>query len=493
MSGRMDSSGISTVVGLILVLGLIISVAAVIKIAYIPDVKKQLEADHMQHVIADFSSFKTQLDMDQAASAATGVGYAASASVEMGGGAIPGIDPSSSYGTLSLDPSYGQLTITAYDYMSGARMDLGSATAMGRLIYQSNNRFYANQNLSYECGMVLLSQPGGSIMLAPPSLTISADPDVEGRPIVSMNALRLNGTPQSFSSGGTGTIRTWLVPGSTAYASTNITNVTFTIISNYAPQWYDYLDGMLATSGLTTDNYALLRRDARTVELNVYGTGTQSTGLFLADSSFGTAMGYSSMPPAIAKPVPTPVPTLSAGFTASVTSGTAPLTVAFTDTSTGSPTSWQWSFGDGSPNMTTSGGTHVYSSTGIYTVTLTVTNATGSTSTMERTNYITASGAFHHLTVTSDKYNVRAGEWFNVTVTAYDSENNVVASYAGTISIASDSSPGQYYTERIYTFVPATNAGVHRFNDQHYDKTGSIHVTVTVAGITYSSPLITVT
>lgn len=310
MSGRMDSSGISTVVGLILVLGLIVSVAAVIKIAYIPDVKKQLEADHMQHVIADFSSFKTQLDMDQAASAATGVGYAASASVEMGGGAIPGIDPSTSHGTLSLDPSYGQLTITAYDSMPpNEQLDLGTATALGRLAYQSNNRFYADQNLSYECGMVMLSQPGGSIMLAPPSLTVTADPHVAGRPVVSFNALRLSGTAQSFSSGGTGTIRTWLIPGSTAYASTNVTNVTFTIVSNYASQWYDYLDSMLATSGLATDNYALSRPDANTVILKVNGTGSQHTGLFLADSSFGTAMGYSTTPPSLATPTPTLTPT----------------------------------------------------------------------------------------------------------------------------------------------------------------------------------------
>lgn len=420
MSGRMDSSGISTVVGLILVLGLIVSVAAVIKIAYIPDVKKQLEADHMQHVIADFSSFKTQLDMDQAASAATGVGYAASASVEMSGGAIPGIDPSSAHGTLSLDPSYGQLTITAYDYTSpNEQLDLGTATALGRLVYQSNNRFYADQNLSYECGMVMLSQPGGSIMLAPPSLTVTADPHVAGRPVVSFNALRLSGTAQSFSSGGTGTIRTWLIPGSTAYASTNVTNVTFTIVSNYASQWYDYLHGMLTTSGLAPGNYALSQPDARTVVMRINGTGSQHTGLFLADSSFGTAMGYNTVPPGQTTPTPTTTPT-----------------------STPTPTPVP---------------------------------------------------GFDHLTVTSDKYNVRAGEWFNITVTAYDSTNNVVVSYAGAISIESDGAPGQYFTEQSYTFVPAADAGVHRFNNQHYDKHDSIHVIVTVGSVKYSSPPITVT
>ena len=37
-----------------------------------------------------------------------------------------------------------------------------------------------------------------------------------------------------------------------------------------------------------------------------------------------------------------------AGFSVTVLSGTAPLVVQFNDISTGSPTSWNWSFGDGS-------------------------------------------------------------------------------------------------------------------------------------------------
>ena len=36
-----------------------------------------------------------------------------------------------------------------------------------------------------------------------------------------------------------------------------------------------------------------------------------------------------------------------ANFTADQTIGMIPLTVRFTDTSTGNPTSWLWNFGDG--------------------------------------------------------------------------------------------------------------------------------------------------
>ena len=59
------------------------------------------------------------------------------------------------------------------------------------------------------------------------------------------------------------------------------------------------------------------------------------------------------------------VPTAS--FTAAPTSGTAPLTVQFTDTSTGGPTSWAWDFGDGSTSTAQNPG-HVYASAGSYSV-----------------------------------------------------------------------------------------------------------------------------
>jgi len=187
MGRNMNDSGISTVIGIILVLGLIVSIAAVVKLAYIPDVKKQLEADHMQKVISDIGTFKAQLDLDQAA-ATVGVGFTTNANIEMGGGAIPGIDPSTSYGTLTLDPAYGQLTVVAYQYPSGTPLNLGSAIAMGRLVFQSNTNYYPDQNVSYECGMITLSQPGGTVMLTPPSFIISADSGVAGRPIVTVNA-----------------------------------------------------------------------------------------------------------------------------------------------------------------------------------------------------------------------------------------------------------------------------------------------------------------
>ena len=60
--------------------------------------------------------------------------------------------------------------------------------------------------------------------------------------------------------------------------------------------------------------------------------------------------------------------------------GDAPLVENFTDLSTGAPTSWQWNFGDGSPNATSTNPTHTFGLPGNYTVTLTVSNGFGTSS-----------------------------------------------------------------------------------------------------------------
>jgi uncharacterized membrane protein len=83
--------------------------------------------------------------------------------------------------------------------------------------------------------------------------------------------------------------------------------------------------------------------------------------------------------------------TPTADFTGTPLSGLAPLSVAFTDTSTGIPTSWAWNFGDGATS-TSQNPTHSYTSSGVYTVTLIATNASGS-NTKTRTAYISATEA----------------------------------------------------------------------------------------------------
>ena len=80
-----------------------------------------------------------------------------------------------------------------------------------------------------------------------------------------------------------------------------------------------------------------------------------------------------------------PIPP-TADFAATPTSGAVPLAVQFNDRSSGSPTGWSWNFGDGTAS-TAQHPTHTYAAAGSYTVSLTVTNASGA-DTESRLDYI---------------------------------------------------------------------------------------------------------
>ena len=77
----------------------------------------------------------------------------------------------------------------------------------------------------------------------------------------------------------------------------------------------------------------------------------------------------------------------AAEFSAVPTSGNSPLKVSFTDLSTGDPTSWKWSFGDGTYSINQNP-VHTYNKAGKYTVSLQVKNADGSDETT-KCSYIT--------------------------------------------------------------------------------------------------------
>ncbi|MDD3071678.1 MAG: PKD domain-containing protein, partial [Methanoculleus horonobensis] len=131
------------------------------------------------------------------------------------------------------------------------------------------------------------------------------------------------------------------------------------------------------------------------------GTDANSDGI--GDTPYDTGLLNDNNPgtnPANVDPAPLMAPVADyfgsagpaapvAAFSANVTNGTAPLTVAFTDASTGDPTSWVWDFeDDGIVDSTEQSPVHTYTAAGTYTVNLTVANAGGSDAEI-KTGYIT--------------------------------------------------------------------------------------------------------
>ncbi|RXA21360.1 PKD domain-containing protein [Methanosarcina sp. MSH10X1] len=148
--------------------------------------------------------------------------------------------------------------------------------------------------------------------------------------------------------------------------------ITFTDASTNTPTAWNWNFGDGTYSTLQKPKHTYLTAGNYTVTLNASnaaGTGTKTRANYIKVT--GTS-----------PQIPT------AAFSASPTSGNTPLSVTFTDSSTGSPIVWSWNFGDGTTSATQNP-VHTYSTAGNYTVTLTVTNTAGN-NTVTKSNYIKA-------------------------------------------------------------------------------------------------------
>jgi FOG: PKD repeat len=146
--------------------------------------------------------------------------------------------------------------------------------------------------------------------------------------------------------------------------------VTFTDKSTGSPTSWKWNFGNGKTSTAKNPSYTYTKAGKYTVSLTVKND---------AGSNTTTKKNYIN----VAAPIKAPI----AAFLASPRSGENPLKVQFTDKSVNSPTSWKWSFGDGTYS-TAKNPVHKYSKVGKYTVSLTVKNAKGS-NTKTISNYIT--------------------------------------------------------------------------------------------------------
>ncbi len=134
-----------------------------------------------------------------------------------------------------------------------------------------------------------------------------------------------------------------------------------------------YGTGQYATSGTTTGSYI---GGSGGIGRGAGGGGASGTSVGVGGSGAG---GYVKIYPLVP---PHPL----AEFMASPTSGSTPLTVTFNDTSSNSPTSWYWMFGDG--NFSNDRNVSwTYNSSGVYSINHSATNI-GGTDWINRTNYI---------------------------------------------------------------------------------------------------------
>ena len=131
---------------------------------------------------------------------------------------------------------------------------------------------------------------------------------------------------------------------------TALLTVHFTDTSINTPTNWDWYMGADETKTCDDKNPTVIFTSAGTYNIRLYASNA-------AGGDWENKTGYITVASAPVPPV--------ADFFGIPTSGFVPLIVQFTDTSSGSPTEWNWSFGDGdTTNSTRQHPVHTYASAG---------------------------------------------------------------------------------------------------------------------------------
>ncbi|MDO8303721.1 MAG: PKD domain-containing protein, partial [Sedimentisphaerales bacterium] len=170
----------------------------------------------------------------------------------------------------------------------------------------------------------------------------------------------------------------FFVPNAGSYQAKASWHATPANASNatYAIEHADGVSTVVADQRITTNEWNVL---------GTYNFNRGSYDITLSDNADGTVIADA----AILVPMDNPSTVLNAEFTTSVLSGSAPLSVKFTDRSIAmkGTKSRLWDFGDGTTSADSSP-LHLYLSPGIYTVSLTLTDNANAQDTETKTSLI---------------------------------------------------------------------------------------------------------
>jgi hypothetical protein len=277
-----SESATATVIGAVILLGIIFSVLTIICVFCIPEWKSDAEYSHMGDIYEDMAKVKSEIDM-MSIILASNPNYSSpnstnpsssapqliiSVPFHMGGGDLPLIGPIKSSGSLAVNRENCKMGIVVKS-SNGSIYD--QSINCGTITYNSQNRYYVDQNLSYENGALILDQTQipyqeeQSVMMLYPSIRFSKALDTEyniTKYNVSINAVRVFQKPyvpaEVISSNRGCSLRLIGINYRSLYdsntAGENLTRLELTIYTKYPEAWKQYFLKAIKDANINPSN-----------------------------------------------------------------------------------------------------------------------------------------------------------------------------------------------------------------------------------------------
>lgn len=267
-----SESATSTVVGAVLLLAIIVSVFSVVRIGYIPEWKNDAEYSHMNDVWGDMADLKSKIDLMTIVMASdpnSSNTVTMNVPFHMGGGDVPLIGTIKSSGTLSVvNKEECKMKVTAVSETG----NWSNTTQYGTVSYNSQNRYYVDQDFTYEGGALILSQGERSSMMLYPSVRFyRSQANGYNVSIHIVEIAKSTNSPADVISSNTGCfLRLTGKEFKPLYDSDkdslgNISNFTLTVITDHPDAWYLYLKETMENARIK--NYDLPQPANNTVSL----------------------------------------------------------------------------------------------------------------------------------------------------------------------------------------------------------------------------------
>jgi len=235
-----SDNGVVGIVVAVLLIGLIVAVVSLIQAVYVPKWMEEMEAEHMDLVVTQFTQLKSAIDTHVANEQ---ILTPIASPITLGNKELPYLMSLRAYGSLEILSKKFQITIENETYKLNE--------SFGIIKYSSMNGYFIDQSFIYENGAFITSQREGNMLSMKPSIYIEKEEVDAPEAVINFTMVKITPIGGKTNGGGYGTTSILTEYNTTIYDYENntefqIDNVTnINIYTDYSNAWNIFFNSIL--------------------------------------------------------------------------------------------------------------------------------------------------------------------------------------------------------------------------------------------------------